>query len=834
MNIVCVLLVLMQPLLSQRVVKTWDFRPECFPYDFQLILDIQGDHFFHDLDKDGSNEWLVLDPDRVNSTPPSIKRLELFQNMVWQYNFHNTNIEIKPGLQFLNVNDDPADEIVITYTIKDSIFIDIINLDGERQAHFFHSAHPRRIVDGDSIQWMPSLNYINLVDINHDNQKECVTVFRGGHNQMPRGLFVHSFPDGALIDTCLIGPEPRDVFLQDFDQDGKFEMIMHTNSPANGARGQGLTDRVPYVLHFKFQPQAVLVDSIPMGDCTFTRSNMFYADFVGNSDKEFVAIRRSDDTGQPTRIVVIDPATFNILRDETFEVYSRAVCLIRDNDQLRPDLLFSNMENQLIRMDNTLTVLDTIEMPMMISSLRTGPDLDADGIPEIVAHGYLRSVVLDHTLKIKAIWPDRNIYQQTMTYPNEANPVILTRSTNNSKLYRVVRNGKFIFARHWEPLLSMLGASLAVLVLLFAFKEHTQHKIIDRFIEHIVESDSRAIAIVDKRLRTINFNQHLLDWFGLQRPPKRKSPALNEWLHNYPKIASTLVEWREAYSHIRRDKVLNVDTQQGTRSVKLIFEPIPHTFLARRVFLVSFNDLTIQDELEKIQHWREMAQRVAHDLKSPLGTIHLILQKLRGLVTKQHKGAAEVLLPYFHKIQDRVESLRAHIRDFLIFVDLEEPQLNTVNINAFLNDLLDDVEKEMPPDIELRRHIPEEITAVDIDDGQMASALRNLLTNSKESMPDGGSITVSSKLAHRLQFPNSDDRPRDYALIEIQDTGTGMPPDVLDRIFEPNFSYFKESSGLGLTIVKKIIDDHHAHIEVESEVDIGTLFTIYIPVKSSL
>jgi len=116
----------------------------------------------------------------------------------------------------------------------------------------------------------------------------------------------------------------------------------------------------------------------------------------------------------------------------------------------------------------------------------------------------------------------------------------------------------------------------------------------------------------------------------------------------------------------------------------------------------------------------------------------------------------------------------------------------------------------------------------------MASALRNLLTNAKESMPDGGSITVSSKLAHRLQFANSDDRPRDYALIEIQDTGIGMPPDKLDRIFEPKTSYSQEISGIGLTIVKKIIDDHHAHIQVESEVDMGTLFTIYIPVKSSV
>ncbi|RPH92600.1 MAG: hypothetical protein EHM72_17190, partial [Calditrichaeota bacterium] len=228
------------------------------------------------------------------------------------------------------------------------------------------------------------------------------------------------------------------------------------------------------------------------------------------------------------------------------------------------------------------------------------------------------------------------------------------------------------------------------------------------------------------------------------------------------------------------------------------------------------------------------AQRVAHDLKNPLGTIQMILQKLRTLVTKENQEVQAALFPYFDKIESRIESLRKMTRNFLKFVNIEAPHFIVINLNDFLQRTLDTITAALPPDIQLRREISDEVTGVEIDVEQMASVLENLIANAIDAMPKGGDITVSLRVAQRLQFIGYDDRPRDYALIEVRDTGVGMPADVLDHLFEPHFSYSKESSGLGLAMVKKIIDDHRGQTEVESEVDVGTLFTLYLPIRISM
>ena len=168
------------------------------------------------------------------------------------------------------------------------------------------------------------------------------------------------------------------------------------------------------------------------------------------------------------------------------------------------------------------------------------------------------------------------------------------------------------------------------------------------------------------------------------------------------------------------------------------------------------------------------------------------------------------------------------------YINLETPHFALINLNEFLSDTMETISKTVPPDIALLPQIPDSITAVEIDTEQIASVIENLISNAIDAMPKGGSITVSSRLAHRLQFPGYDDRPRDYALVEIRDTGLGIPPEMVEQLFEPNFSYSKESSGLGLAMSKKIIEDHHGFIEVESDIDAGTLFTIYLPAKSVL
>jgi hypothetical protein len=221
-----------------------------------------------------------------------------------------------------------------------------------------------------------------------------------------------------------------------------------------------------------------------------------------------------------------------------------------------------------------------------------------------------------------------------------------------------------------------------------------------------------------------------------------------------------------------------------------------------------------------------MAQRVAHDLKNPLTSILLTLQRMQMAYRDEAPELADTLDDYTERIEERIGSLRRMTTNVLKFVGKEEPRRTPTDLSAFLEDLGDTVEQGLPPDIELRRQLDDELPAVPVDQDQLRSVIENLVSNAVEAMPEGGVVTINTRLARDLYF---DEEPvRDHVVVEVLDTGVGMTADERERLFEPGFST-RDDTGLGMALVQKIIDDHGGHVEVESEPDVGTSITLYLP-----
>lgn len=127
-----------------------------------------------------------------------------------------------------------------------------------------------------------------------------------------------------------------------------------------------------------------------------------------------------------------------------------------------------------------------------------------------------------------------------------------------------------------------------------------------------------------------------------------------------------------------------------------------------------------------------------------------------------------------------------------------------------------------------------DLPSVHVDQEEMQTLFENLISNAVNAMPDGGTLTIATSLAQGLQLQMSDPDPKDYVVMEVMDTGTGIPRDLRGRLFQPFSSATHLGTGLGLTIVKKIVDDHNGHIEVSSEEDVGTAFLVYLPVMKSI
>jgi len=163
------------------------------------------------------------------------------------------------------------------------------------------------------------------------------------------------------------------------------------------------------------------------------------------------------------------------------------------------------------------------------------------------------------------------------------------------------------------------------------------------------------------------------------------------------------------------------------------------------------------------------------------------------------------------------------------FLNVEKPSLQQTDLNKFIDDLFNESKIELPDDIKCIKNLSSELPEIKIDQEQMQTLMENLVSNAINAMPDGGTITLQTSLASGLQLNHN--TAQDYAVIEVMDTGTGISPELLEKLFQPYISNSYLGTGLGLTIVKKITEDHNGHIEVNSEEGVGTSLVIYLPVS---
>ena len=216
---------------------------------------------------------------------------------------------------------------------------------------------------------------------------------------------------------------------------------------------------------------------------------------------------------------------------------------------------------------------------------------------------------------------------------------------------------------------------------------------------------------------------------------------------------------------------------------------------------------------ERLATIGKMAETVIHDLKGPISVIkgYTGLLRRRDLTHKEREEFLSI-------VSQQTEVLLQMIEDVLEFARGRQ-HLKPVRLNllTLVKETVDPMREELASENVVVDVKGEDVEA-EVDPLKLRRALQNLIGNARDAMEEGGRIDVNVKKEGR------------YAVVEVKDTGKGMPPEVLSRLFEPFFTHGKSGgTGLGMTIVKKIVEDHDGKIEVESEVDKGTTVRIYLP-----
>src|SRR5437899_4806788 len=235
--------------------------------------------------------------------------------------------------------------------------------------------------------------------------------------------------------------------------------------------------------------------------------------------------------------------------------------------------------------------------------------------------------------------------------------------------------------------------------------------------------------------------------------------------------------------------------------------------------MVFLEDITQIQKVQRMEAWREVARRIAHEIKNPLTPIQLSAERLRKRYAKLLEGNGAILDKCTTTIIKQVEELKNLVNEFSQFARLPAAELAPNDLNEVVKEALF-LFKEGHKGIDFHFQSGE-LPPLELDRDQIKRSLVNLLDNAVAAVEEKGEVRVSTAYEPSLGVVQ----------LEVADNVCGLAPDVRARIFEPYFSTKKDGTGLGLAIVSAIVADHRGYIRVRPNDPKGTRVIIELPVR---
>ncbi len=288
-----------------------------------------------------------------------------------------------------------------------------------------------------------------------------------------------------------------------------------------------------------------------------------------------------------------------------------------------------------------------------------------------------------------------------------------------------------------------------------------------------------------------------------------------------------LDEWRGEHSHRKKDgKVVLVEGRWKT---------IRNAQSDERIILMVNRDITEKRRLEaqsqralRAESIALLAGGLAHDLQNILAPVRMSARFLKNKVSGKSSQAVVKAL------EERAKSGLLLVKNILSYGKGSTIRRNRLDVNNIMNDVAALMMRRSKKKIEIKRTFESHLPCILGDASELKQVFLNLCLNAQDAMPDGGILEISSTDVSEDErllelYPNASSDP--YVVVEIQDSGEGIPKEDLERIFEPFFTTKERTggTGLGLSIARGIVSKHDGYITVDSVVGKGTTFSVYLP-----
>ncbi len=340
-----------------------------------------------------------------------------------------------------------------------------------------------------------------------------------------------------------------------------------------------------------------------------------------------------------------------------------------------------------------------------------------------------------------------------------------------------------------------------------------------QYIETVLQNITTGVITLDSDGRITTINPSAREMLAIEdRNPvgKRFEEVLNQ--DKYGEIVKNIA-WGIKNRYRLQDKEINITANGQTTTLALALSPLPQANGDFSGMIVVFDNLTQLIKAQKIATWKEVAQRVAHEIKNPLTPIQLSAERIIKMLRKRDPNTPQVIEEGAKTIIQEARTIKSMVDEFSNFARMPKVELRAGDLRPLIEQavgLFRGIFGQVEFETDLAPDLP---ASVQVDPEQIKRAMINIFDNAIEAMNKKGRIRIRAFFEKRQQRIS----------IEISDSGPGIAVEDKTKLFLPYFSTKKKGTGLGLAIVNQIIREHHGTIRVENIQPNGAKFIIELP-----
>ncbi len=341
----------------------------------------------------------------------------------------------------------------------------------------------------------------------------------------------------------------------------------------------------------------------------------------------------------------------------------------------------------------------------------------------------------------------------------------------------------------------------------------------------ILYSLGEGMVVTDREDKVALLNSHAEEIFGIKREEglgRKLAESINELA-----VINLFRQVRSEGKEIVNREIGITNPQSRTLSVTIT--PIRSHGGNIEGMVALFKDISsvkrIEKEVEEVARLTtlgSLSSWMAHEIRNPLNSIAINLELLQEEVSRLVKEELQKEpLRLMKVISDEINRLNESVHDFLSFDKLPSLNVDTIDINQILDGTLALIQPEaVKRGVKIRKGYRKKLSTIQVDAKKIRQAILNIIINSIQSMPRGGELHLMTRSRGN------------QVEIEIKDSGVGIPEDVHEKIFDFFFTTREEGAGLGLSIARRIVNEHGGDIQVGSKENSGTSVILRLPLYS--